>query len=198
MHIITGIGRSGTSFICTIFKNLGHEMGVWVESVNAGYESKHIGLHNKKILSGDYGGTSTEKEALLRDSKNTFIAKDPRFMFTLGHWIQAGAAIDSIIFCTRSYTNIIESSEKSNAGMMALFNGMSDRGRKNICKAIRANFIKTAKQNNIPICTINYPESVQNYREVRCLFELGIVKDEPALQLAWHKAIHKKQRSKES
>jgi hypothetical protein len=50
MYIITGLGRSGTSFIAEIFHNLGYDMGKHHADIDAGYEHPNITSFNHMLL----------------------------------------------------------------------------------------------------------------------------------------------------
>ena len=132
MYIITGVGRSGTSFIAEILHNCGISMGKYNPSIDAGFELESITAINKTMMDGDYWGDASIINRMKTLAAQTRVAKDPRFMMTLGVWITAGVLFDGVYICTRNYTDIIESSEKTNAGLMSMFNGWDVNMKKGI------------------------------------------------------------------
>ena len=99
MYIITGFGRSGTSFIAEIFKECGYNMGhLYNDKIKAGWELHEIVSINKSILTGDYWGEEDIQNQMRTLSNEVKVVKDPKFIITLKHWIDAGANIEGIFF----------------------------------------------------------------------------------------------------
>ena len=169
MYIITGIGRSGTSFIGNIFHNLGYDMGKYFPDIDAGFENPEIAHINKILLNGNFWGTHEETEILKAVSVKYKVVKDPRFIITLGIWLQAKANIEGIFLCTRDYNEIIESSERTNAGTIALFNGWPKQYRKRIMKSLEAGIASICKKNKIEFYLIHFPDSLTNFEEIKNL-----------------------------
>lgn len=186
MWIISGIGRSGTSFVAEIFRNCGYYMGEFNESVRAGYEDKDITRINKTILSGEFFGDNYIQEMVDLSSKKP-IVKDPRFMITIGHWLLAGAKIEGVFLCCRDIPQTIQSSAKSKAGMAYMFHG--SYGQINILESIEEAFILTLLEHGIMRYDIWYPRSTTEFQEVACLNHF--VDDMAALKYAWQMARSK-------
>lgn len=180
MYIITGLGRSGTSFLATIFTKIGYQMGVWSNELSAGYELEETTIINKHIIAGDGG-----ENFLLKDvSERVIVTKDPRFMFTLNKWIVSGAKIDGIFYCSRDYNDILKSTSKSLAGNMGLFIGLDLEIQIEFMKSFERLFFSICDKYFIPIWKISYPESTIDYNQIKCLN--NIVNDEVLLTNAWN------------
>lgn len=187
MHIITGLGRSGTTFIAEIFRNLGYEMGSYYnEEVNAGYENSEVAQINKRIMIGDYWGKSHEIEEMRMVAQKYKVVKDPRFIFTLGIWLQAAAEIQSVFLCSRKLSEIVESSERTNAGNLAMFNAYPLSLKLKFARLFEKNFKALLNHYHINWHIIKYPESVKSFNNVKRL-EL-IEPDTSKLKEAWGKA----------
>jgi len=169
MYIITGIGRSGTSFIAEMFHNMGHSMGSYNESIDAGFENVEVTEINKRIMSCEYVCNEVFTKKMSECAKSTKIAKDPRFLFTLGHWIRAEVNIDAVFYCTRNIEAIIESSEKTCAGNVALLHGFDVVTKSTVFASLEKGFWLLCGNMHIPIFEIIFPESLTNFEEVKCL-----------------------------
>lgn len=117
--IITGTGRSGTSFVAKCFERLGYDLGgEWKPDVRAGLECPESVAANQEILSacvqynftpGRIGFPTCKDSALIaeqqrvRDALSAIthpIIKDPSCANTLDVWIHAGK-VERVIFCLR-------------------------------------------------------------------------------------------------
>ena len=186
MHIITGLGRSGTSFIAEIIKACGIDVGGdYNKEIDAGFEHPDVTRFNKIILSGDYWHTEEQKKELSRISQDVLVAKDPRFVFTIGTWLLAGAKIDSVYFCARAYKEIFESSNRTWAGSMAIFNGTDYGNWLAIAQGLTYAFFEIIDRYAIPLYPIFYPKSLHNFNKINSLCALGIQGDK--LKEAWVK-----------
>ena len=109
MYIVTGLGRSGTSFVAQILNSCGLFMGQYFnDEVNAGFEHPDVVRLNKKILKGDFWGHTSETEEIMRVARTVRAAKDPRFVITLGNWVRAGASIEGVFLCRREIGEILQ------------------------------------------------------------------------------------------
>lgn len=129
MIVITGTGRSGTSITAKIFKEAGLSIGKpselqWYENINAGYEDKLTVDINKHLIRNDAGTHKYDKRTsyllapMMKGVAEHYpVVKDPRFAFTLEAWLQAGAQIDLVVICMRSYAEVLRSARESNAGI---------------------------------------------------------------------------------
>ncbi len=186
MYIITGFGRSGTSFISEIFQNAGYQMGKYRKDVDAGFENHNVCQINAKlgfsaVLNNDL------KSQMNIVAKNNKIVKDPRFSITLGSWVEADINIEGIFWCHRDYDEILISSKKSNAGQMQMFRGYADIDVKLIMQALKTAFFNLCTKNNISLYVINFPESLQDFNQVKCLN--NIIKDETRLYKLWEQTV---------
>ena len=172
MHIITGLGRCGSSFVASLVHGSGIDMGRFDPDIMAGYEHSDISAHNKSILNGDYWGTESEKTNLLNASLNTIITKDPRFIMTIGVWIDAGAKIDSALLSIRDYEEIIKSSRATYAGNAMPFMFMKKRDCIRILDSLMLGFVNTCIDNNIKMFTLPYPDIINNFSYLNPLANL--------------------------
>ena len=187
MYIITGLGRSGTTFIAEILKSCGHDMGPYYnELVHGGYEHPDATNLNKKILNGNFWGNASEIAEIHRIANSTDIVKDPRFIVTIGHWLRYKANIQGVFLCKRDVDQVLTSSINSNAGTMSIFNGFPIEDHRLIAETIMNGFINTCKVNHIDCFSINYPESIDDFNQVKCLSR--IIGSEELLKEAWNKS----------
>lgn len=187
MWIISGIGRSGTSFVAEIFRHCGYYMGEFNKSVRAGYEDKDITRINKMILAGEFLDNNHIQEMVDLSSKP--IVKDPRFMITIGHWLLAGAKIEGVLLCRRDIPQIMKSSAQSKAGLAYIFNGLFSYGQIGILESIEEALILTLEEYKVMHYDIWYPRSITEFQEVACLNHF--VDDMAALKYAWQMARSK-------
>lgn len=136
MKIITGSGRSGTSFVAKIIDKLAPFQGeyLWEEEVRAGMETKEIVDANKMLFSINgkevpYATnwiTGKEVEKAISDAGSIIRAigeryqgqwvKDPLFSKTLQIWLDAKAPISKVIICTRDPHKSAQSARETNRG----------------------------------------------------------------------------------
>lgn len=111
--IITGTGRSGTSFVAKCFQRLGFDLGgSWKPEVRAGLEAPESVAANQQIMAADGGGifpcclrTSCILDQnweirVALDNIERPIIKDPSIANTLDVWIHADK-VGRVIFCLR-------------------------------------------------------------------------------------------------
>lgn len=136
MKIITGPGRSGTSFVAQIIDKLVGLSGdfLWEEDVRAGMESKEIVDLNKMLffLNGKDTPYSTIwlskseidkakylSESILKSMSDRYQGKwvkDPLFSKTLQIWIDCHVDVEMVIICTRKPSKMMESAKRTNRG----------------------------------------------------------------------------------
>ncbi len=177
MYIITGFGRSGTSFVAALVHQLGIPMGQWNNKVKAGYEHPVVGGSNKSILNGDYWGTIKEKKKLIELSSTLQIVKDPRFIMTLGVWLDAGAKIDGVLFCKRPHADIIKSSRKTHAGLMVPFMHWDKIECDALMDSLLRGFLKLCSTAQIKVEILPYPEITNDFSKLDPL--INVIKQEP-------------------
>lgn len=160
MIVLTGLGRSGTSFVALLYRELGFDPGgEWYDDMNAGMEAESvvdlnsmiirelgIGYPLRELPGWARRGRERLPPALRRALQGRFevvpeigarrpaarwerfpavverlgahlveeaaareVVKDPRFMWTLGVWAAAGAAIEHVLVCLRNVDAVIGS-----------------------------------------------------------------------------------------
>lgn len=134
MRIITGSGRSGTSFIAMLMHQLGYNVGAEsyptsgppyagmeypeVARVNTDImlairhrETRHsiFNLTQKRIheLADEFGSRITE-------FPNNIFPKDPRFSITLPVWEAVRKDIEFVIVCIRDLHDVVKSAQATN------------------------------------------------------------------------------------
>lgn len=192
MLIITGLGRSGTSFIAEIFHNLSYEMGEYNPQIDAGFENPEITTINKLILSGDWWNTEAEQAKMREVAEKYYVAKDPRFMITLGTWLKSGVKIDGAIHCKRNLTHIVDSSTRTHAGLMALWYGNEFLCQEMMAATIEYLFVTLCEQNYIPIYPLWYSESLKHWSYLTRYLELFKVTEEQFREV-WINTIRRKE-----
>lgn len=122
MIVVTGPGRSGTSFLAELYRDLGFDPGgAWDKKINAGREQHEIVEVNSKIYSAfnapdnpppidNFGAQRWDLVAALADEYGPLlhelasrfeVVKDPRFCWTLRIWLEAKAPIDHVVVSMR-------------------------------------------------------------------------------------------------
>lgn len=192
MRIITGIGRSGTSFVSEICKNLGYDMGFKSDhkNINAGYELPAIvSINDTLILEQDDSKTVEIYSQMVKVASETVITKDPRFILTLSRWVDSGANIESILYCKRDFLDIAKSSNKSKCGMLEIFalKGWPEHTMATVAEMWEIAFLDMAKRYGIPVDIISFPESLSNFNQVSPLKHIESDKDK--LYSIWKKTI---------
>ena len=186
MYIITGFGRSGTSFISEIFQNAGYKMGQYRKEVDAGFENHAVCQINASL--GFSAVLNNDIINKMRNiSNNNKIVKDPRFSITLGNWIEANANIEGIFWCYRDFDEILNSTKKSNAGQMQMFRGFDDIDVKEIMQVLKIAFFNLCNRKEIPLHVINFPESLSDFNQVKCLN--AVINNEEHLYKLWKQTV---------
>ena len=131
MIVITGVGRSGTSFLARLYRELGFDPGGrWLPTMRAGYEDDEV-VEANELVAHDLGvrflaGPSPDRfdmiepgrvastvkrhgERLRTIAGEHVVVKDPRFCWTMPVWLQARAAIEHVVLSTRSMDAVIAS-----------------------------------------------------------------------------------------
>lgn len=136
MKVITGSGRSGTSFVAKIIDQLTGLSGeyVWDETVRAGMETKEIVDLNKMLfyLNGkdapyanlwlnhhEIGKAKYCAESVLKKVAEQYEGKwvkDPLFSKTLQIWLDCHVNVEMVIMCTRQPLKSMLSAKKVNRG----------------------------------------------------------------------------------
>lgn len=137
MHVVTGSGRSGTSFVSQILSELGAEfLGNldWDKESRAGLENKEIVDINKLMFSINQLNhphaidwlTPKQKDHCLNvltpmieyiDIKfDAKWIKDPLFTKTLDVWHSGGLKIETLVICTRNPWDMASSANKTSKG----------------------------------------------------------------------------------
>ena len=195
MIIITGTGRSGSSLLAKLFKELGSPVsGGWSEKINAGLEDPDVVALNCKILA--FSGVKRPEDrwdtALLSQeyallSANEFsneiktiaekkeIVKDPRFILTLPVWVMSGIRPDKVFFCSRNLDDVARSK-------MAYQNWEQKLTKKMWINHLQAQirwFFRWVEAFNLPVFSVRYPDFFENLPEF-FINELAILTKQPS------------------
>lgn len=139
MKIITGSGRSGTSFVAKIIDQVQGLAGsglLWEPDVRAGMEEKAIVDLNKTLFEWN-GIKRPYSDVWMNDHQIAYAkaeiagagyvdqlnlewqgkwVKDPLFSKTLKIWLEMGLQVEHIIVCTRNPHDSMTSSKRTNRG----------------------------------------------------------------------------------
>lgn len=179
MIVITGPGRSGTSFLANLYQNLGFDPGGgWEDHKRAGLEERAVVKMNTALCEelgapigppprtplgqqrwhlvdklADKHGKKLRKLAEERD-----VVKDPRFCWTLRVWVAAGAPIEHIVLTLRKVEDVIGSA--AHAGMRKPVDEVSQEqlndARSTVTYRIGA-VLTAAAESGIPYSTLWFP-----------------------------------------
>jgi hypothetical protein len=182
--VITGPGRSGTSFIANLYQSLGFDPGGgWEDDKRAGLEERKVVKMNTELCEelgapigppprtplgkqrwdlvaklADKHGKKLRKLAEERD-----VVKDPRFCWTLRVWVAAGAPIEHIVLTLRKVEDVIGSA--AHAGMRKPVDEVSEEqlndARSTVTYRIGA-VITAAAESGVPYSTLWFPEYLKD------------------------------------
>lgn len=196
MIIITGIGRSGTSFTAKVLCEAGVNFkGDWFdEKIKAGMEYDKVADLNNRLMKGlaasldeaiSQGGVPEIKSEL----SGGVVVKDPRFILTLDFWLSAGFRIEHIIYCARDCGEVYDSSVKSGCGiggdLISGINILSYEGFKIFSSHAERIFLNLAARFGVPVTTIWFPKSVVDFSEME---KLEFLADRERLKEAWERS----------
>ena len=195
MIIITGIGRSGTSFTAKVLCEAGVDFkGNWFdEKIKAGMEYDKVADLNNRLMKGlasslDEAIAQSGAPEIKSELSGGVVVKDPRFILTLDFWLSAGFRIEHIIHCARDYREVYDSSTKSGCGiggdLISGINILSYEGFKIFSSHAERIFFRLAAKSGIPVTTIWFPKSVNDFSEVE---KLGFLVDRERLKEAWER-----------
>ena len=184
MIVITGPGRSGTSFMANLYQNLGFDPGGgWEDDKRAGLEERKVVKMNTELCEelgapigppprtplgkqrwdlvaklADKHGKKLRKLAEERD-----VVKDPRFCWTLRVWVAAGAPIDHIVLTLRKVEDVIGSA--AHAGMRKPVDEVSEEqlndARSTVTYRIGA-VLTAAQESGLPYSTLWFPDYLKD------------------------------------
>lgn len=197
MIVVTGPGRTGTSLLAKLYRQLGFEPGGSFDpSVRAGLEQRDVRTLNLEVarclgvsIRERRGGllvrtadrlipkTAVDRMRYLRSRPDLMVfdrvdqvaarfgdqmrslasswkvVKDPRFCFTLGAWLAAGAPVEAVVFTIRPLDAMADS--RVRAGMY------EPRAR----SWARHNYaygtgllMTAAAEHRVPVVTLRYPD----------------------------------------
>ncbi len=176
MIVITGSGRSGTSFAAECFQKAGFSVGGdWSARRRAGWENKVVVGINDKLMSVN---TFMDCEAAMNLPKKTIeeiqavgsvlkIVKDPRFNRTLEAWVHAGV-IDKVIHMIRPVREVLASDLRINE---------SASTTEETVLAVTGSITMACDIHKIPRVVIQYPEVIDknNFQSKKLVFEIGLL-----------------------
>ena len=184
MIVITGPGRSGTSFMANLYQNLGFDPGGgWEDDKRAGLEERKVVKMNTELCEelgapigppprtplgkqrwdlvaklADKHGKKLRKLAEERD-----VVKDPRFCWTLRVWVAAGAPLEHIVLTLRMVEDVIGSA--AHAGMRKPVDEVSEEqlndARSTVTYRIGA-VLTAAQESGVPYSTLWFPDYLQD------------------------------------
>jgi hypothetical protein len=194
MIIVTGAGRSGTSFTAKVLCEAGANFkGDWYDDkIRAGMEHPKVANLNKLLRAGS---ASSLEEAvsmlgipeIKSELSGGVVIKDPKFMLTLDLWLAGGYEIEHIIYCARDYKEIFDSSMKSGRGGIGDINGLfipTYESARIYFTYLERTFFNQAKAAKIPVTIISFPKSAQDFSEIE---KLAFLVDKKNLRDAWEK-----------
>ena len=192
MIMITGLGRSGTSFTAKVLSEAGANFkGDWYdEAIKAGMEYSDVVQINQLLRTGEAASfDESVRHAGVGDIKSKLrdgvIIKDPKFMQTLDFWIESGINIEHIIYCSRDYREIYDSATRSGRGNIGGMDGIyTFQGAQIYFTYLERTFFKQAAFSNIPVTRISFPKSVNDFSEIE---KLSFVVGSANLKKAWEK-----------
>jgi len=195
MFIITGIGRSGTSFTARVLSEAGARFNsVWFDKdIKAGMEADVMAYLNNEIMhnkaaSVDEAIANLGIEDIRKDLVKGIFIKDPRFLLTVNEWLESEYDIEHIIYCRRDYREIYESSATSGHGIAGNPEEgiviLTYSGFVTCFSYMEKRFFETAKRSGVPVTVLDYPKSVLDFSEIE---KLGALVDPGKLKDAWEK-----------
>ncbi len=176
MIVITGPGRSGTSFLANLYRRLGYDTGGgWDRKRRAGREHPDVVEVNELIakelnvpLGPPFVDTLAQRWDLEDELAERYgdrlrgiaarlpVTKDPRFCWTLGVWARAKAPIEHVVLTLRRSDELQASSRQS---------GMSPEETTDNVNLERTSFIyrvgsaiMAAADANIPASLLWFPD----------------------------------------
>jgi hypothetical protein len=135
--VITGPGRSGTSFLADLYRKLKFDPGGgWDKNIRAGLEDAETVELNTQIcrdLAAPVGpppkpALGQQRWHLVPELAEKYgpamhalaakreVTKDPRFVWTLRVWLEAKAAIDHVVLTFRRVDDVIGSAQYAGMG----------------------------------------------------------------------------------
>lgn len=184
MRIITGTGRSGTSFVAALLHQLRYNIGAHTYPTDrppyAGMEAPEVARLNTDIMlalrhrethHSIYNLTpqrtlelAQEFKPRIRDFPHDLFPKDPRFNVTLPVWCAARDDIQLVILCVRPLHDVLRSAQATNTLLLhepannelAFFQLAARLGH-------LVNFLYT---HPVPFRTLRFPNMVQSPGEV--------------------------------
>jgi hypothetical protein len=136
---ITGPGRSGTSFLADLYRNLGFDPGGgWDRKINAGREHPDVVKINEELykeldipLGPPVSNLGAQRWDRVPELAETYgdrlrevagrldVAKDPRFSWTLRVWLEAQAPIQHVVLTFRRTYDVQASARRAGMGVRA-------------------------------------------------------------------------------
>jgi hypothetical protein len=194
MIIVTGLGRSGTSFTAKVLSEAGARfMGEWFdENIKAGMEYPKVAAINNLLRTG---GAYSIDEAISKlgmpeiksELSEGVIVKDPKFVLTLDFWIKSGINIEHIVYCSRDYKQIFKSSIKSGRGSVGDVKAVfipTFYGANVYFTFLERMFFKITSDAGIPVTRVHFPESTKDWAEIE---KLSFIAGREKLKEAWER-----------
>ncbi len=166
MFVITGTGRSGTSFLASVLKRCGCEFrGGFSEKMRAGLEDPLVVSINESMfryfkldIAKDFLNQEQIEELsrifadkLVKFSEVIKFVKDPRFCKTIEVWLKAGAKIDFVVICMRKDSEVVDSAISTQKEKSSLF--WKDQIKKRL-----SNLFRVIYQYGLEFQTVWFPQ----------------------------------------
>ncbi len=182
MILITGLGRSGTSFVAECFNELGYNPGGrFRESINAGWEHPPVHVLCRELLAGPLKvrfPTCQQSEELLdkpisetnplplrtrlqesflnqKTGEMMKVIKSPFLLPLLDLWIHAGL-VDSVVQPSRTLAQIARSRKVWDVGIIPYVYGEEDVDL--VMLAAIGHGSQVCTYHRVPLCTFQFPE----------------------------------------
>ncbi len=141
--VITGLGRSGTTFLAHVFYNAGYDLAIDPSSI--GYNIPNGGFELANV-----SGISRQGHTQLLEQYPTVI-KDPTFAYHLDNWLRLGQIPKHAIFMQRNIDACYQSHLRH----------IPNTNKSNLCKIWKCS-IDNIKQCKIPYTIVPFPEIAIN------------------------------------
>ena len=183
MIVITGLGRTGTSFLAKWCKESGVDPGgVWNNNVDAGMEDSRVVTINEKIIWDNQPKVDNYKKSILLINKP--VIKDPRFSVggkVLSIWWKIRQDLKFIVL-HRKPENVVKSRLRHSKGFIEKYRGTDVT----IYKTHFADFVTTLLKFDIPYKMFYFPTFLNRFESLYNAFkDFGLTFDYAKSKNTW-------------